>query len=129
MTVDELLAACAGIVDVSVDIAARDLDLVLERVRSLGVPGRVALRDAIWRAIANAKASLRESEWRDEALREKLAEWRQRRAEAEVSAPELVPEVDVRIAELELALADTDRHEYQASLDELQRALAVVERA
>ena len=128
ITYAELIAMCEGNIDVEVDKASRDFDLVLERLRSLGTEGRTKLRLAILKAIEGAAENVREAVGTLRKTEQDLDRWRKLRAEAAAKAPPLVPELDAKIAELE-----GDQHlelrEYQATLDALQRALALVDKA
>src|SRR5688572_18108866 len=101
ITYSELIAMCEANIDVAVDKSSRDLDLVLERLRSLGTAGRTKLRFALLKAIEGAAENVREAVGALRKTEEDLDRWRTLRAEAVAKAHPLVSELDAKIAELE----------------------------
>jgi chromosome segregation ATPase len=119
VTLEELLAACEGIVDVSIDVSSRDLDRVLERLRSLDAQQRAVLSNALAAGFDRMRELLRELSPRIEAKEKALAEWREREA---------ISGVDERIASLELdrqALRE-EAAELEAGIETMRRAIGLV---
>ena len=120
-----LLDEALGEADVAVDTAQRDLANVVERVRRLGPDVRRTLRAAVEQALADFEVEWRAFEARAEERIAKIAEWREKREQALRYAPELVPQVDERIAAL--TVLPDEENEYRAYRDDLERVLAVID--
>jgi hypothetical protein len=118
-------------VDVAVDVAARDLDALLERVRSLAPDARAKLRNAVVAAITDASDAMKQIESARVAIDEKREDWRGKRVTCVADAPDLVAQVDERLAVLDGEAADRDEElaEYRTSLETLRQALVLIDRA
>ena len=112
MTLEELVAACEGIVDVSIDKSSHELDRVLERLRSLDDQQRARLSNALAIGIDRMHEALREVTARITAIDATIASWRERRDAADAA---LAASADERIANLVL-----DRDAMQAEAAELR---------
>jgi len=119
-----MLDEAMGVADVAVDAAQRDLEDVVERIRRLGPDARGKLRAAVEHALVEAEAEWQAFEAREVERNAKIEEWRAKREQAVIHAPDLVPQADERIAAL--AAPVDEENEYRAHVEDLRRVLALL---